>query len=156
MSRYIDADLIGYEPMCRAKSNGMYEGCEIAYKDQIDDIPTAQPEYYDYSDIDDVWEFYAEEQDINLTDGAKQLKDAMWVGYQKGKQDAQPTADVRENAKGEWLDMECIEESEANVITEWQQARCSVCGKWHTTPYQYGFFYYSYCPNCGAEMRCGI
>lgn len=53
-------------------------------------MPSAQPEYYDYSDIDDVWEFYAEEQDIDLTDGAKQLKDAMWVGYRKGKQDAQP------------------------------------------------------------------
>ena len=67
-----------------------------------------------------------------------------------------PTADVRENAKGEWLDMERIEESDANIITEWQQARCSVCGKWHTTPYMYGFVYDSYCPNCGAEMRCGI
>ena len=41
MSRYIDADLIEYEPMCRAKGNGMYEDCEIAYKDEIDDIPTA-------------------------------------------------------------------------------------------------------------------
>ena len=39
--RYIDADLIEYEPMCRARGNGMYEDCEIAYKDQIDDIPTA-------------------------------------------------------------------------------------------------------------------
>lgn len=67
-----------------------------------------------------------------------------------------PTADVRENVKGEWLDMERIEESEANVITEWQQARCSVCGKWHTTPYMYFFTYDNFCPNCGAEMRCGI
>ena len=41
MSRYIDADLIEYEPMCRARGNGMYEDCECAYKDQIDDIPTA-------------------------------------------------------------------------------------------------------------------
>lgn len=41
MSRYIDADLIEYEPMCRARGNGMYEDCEIACKDQIDDIPTA-------------------------------------------------------------------------------------------------------------------
>lgn len=53
-------------------------------------LPSAQPEYYDYSDIDDIWKYYADEQDINLTDGAKQLKDAMWVGYRKGKQDAQP------------------------------------------------------------------
>ena len=42
MSRYIDADLIEYEPMCRARGNGMYEDCEIAHKDQIDDIPTAE------------------------------------------------------------------------------------------------------------------
>lgn len=41
MSRYIDADLIEYEPMCRAQGNGMYEDCECAYRDQIDDIPTA-------------------------------------------------------------------------------------------------------------------
>ena len=41
MSRYIDADLIEYEPMCRARGNGMYEDCETAHKDQIDDIPTA-------------------------------------------------------------------------------------------------------------------
>lgn len=39
--RYIDADLIEYESMCRAMGNGMYEDCEIAHKDQIDDIPTA-------------------------------------------------------------------------------------------------------------------
>lgn len=39
--RYIDADLIEYEPMCRARGNGMYEDCECAYRDQIDDIPTA-------------------------------------------------------------------------------------------------------------------
>lgn len=41
MNRYIEANLIKYEPMCRARGNGMYEDCEIAYKDQIDDIPTA-------------------------------------------------------------------------------------------------------------------
>ena len=69
--------------------------------------------------------------------------------------DRQPTADVRENVKGGWLDMERIEEAEANVITEWQQARCSVCGKWHTTPYMYFFTHDNYCPNCGADMRGG-
>lgn len=53
-------------------------------------LPSAQPEYYDYSDIDLVWKYYAEEHDVNLTDGAKQLKDAMWVGYRKGKQNTQP------------------------------------------------------------------
>lgn len=56
----------------------------------LEELPSAQPEYYDYSDIDSVWNYYAEENDINLTDGAKQLKDAMWVGYRKGKESAQP------------------------------------------------------------------
>ena len=41
MSRYIDADLIQYEPMLRPQGNGNYEDCEIAYKDVIDVIPTA-------------------------------------------------------------------------------------------------------------------
>ena len=62
-------------------------------RDRLRKLPSAQPEYYDYSDIDDVWAYYAKEQDINLTDGAKQLKDAMWVGYRKGKQDAQLETD---------------------------------------------------------------
>ena len=39
--RYIDAENIEYTSMCRARGNGMYEDCEIAHKDQIDDIPTA-------------------------------------------------------------------------------------------------------------------
>lgn len=41
MSRYIDAENIEYTSMCRARGDGMYEDCEIAYKDEIDDIPTA-------------------------------------------------------------------------------------------------------------------
>lgn len=71
------------------------DGAEIFYEynhaiKALKNLPSAEPEYYDYSDIDLVWKYYAEEQDIKLTDGAKQLKDAMWVGYRKGKQDAQP------------------------------------------------------------------
>lgn len=41
MSRYIDVDLIQYEPMLRPQGNGNYEDCEIAYRDEIDNIPTA-------------------------------------------------------------------------------------------------------------------
>ena len=67
---------------CYLDSPCEYQNINIA-------LPSPQPEYYDYSDIDDIWEYYADEQDINLTDGAKQLKDAMWVGYRKGKQDTQ-------------------------------------------------------------------
>ena len=38
----IDADLIKYEPMLSAKSNGMYEDVMVAYKSQIDDMPTIE------------------------------------------------------------------------------------------------------------------
>ena len=55
----------------------------------INNLPSAQPEYYDYSDIEPLWKSFAEENDINLTSTAKQLKDAMWVGYRKGEQAAQ-------------------------------------------------------------------
>ena len=41
MSRYIDADKIEYEDMLRPRGNGNYEECQIAYRDQIDDILTA-------------------------------------------------------------------------------------------------------------------
>ena len=63
-----------------------------------------------------------------------------------------PTADVRENVRGEWLERE-VTEDVGQGIQEWQQARCSVCGKWHTTPYMYYFSDYNFCPNCGADMK---
>ena len=63
-----------------------------------------------------------------------------------------PTADVRENVRGEWLNMERIEDDKSEYITEWQQAQCSVCHKWHTTPYMYFFTHYNFCSNCGAPM----
>ena len=87
LSRVLDdIDVIGID---REKYSWGLKLIESNIED-IKELPSAQPEYYDYSDIDVVWKYYAEEQDINLTDGAKQLKDAMWVGYRKGKQDAQP------------------------------------------------------------------
>lgn len=55
-----------------------------------------------------------------------------------------------EQKPGEWKEREVHNEK---VIEEWQSARCSVCGKYHTTPYLYYFNEYKYCPNCGAPMR---
>lgn len=40
--RMIDADLIKYEPMLSPKGNGQYEGVSVAYKSQIDDLPTIE------------------------------------------------------------------------------------------------------------------
>lgn len=87
MSRYIDADLIEYEPMCRARGNGMYEDCETAHKDQIDDIPTAN---------------------------------------------------VRENVRGEWINK------------GFMVAECSNCKEqFHELEIA------NFCPNCGAQMMRG-
>ena len=43
--------------------------------------------------------------------------------------------------------------SDDAVIKEWQSAKCSACGRYHTTPYMYYFDNYNYCPHCGARMR---
>lgn len=43
--------------------------------------------------------------------------------------------------------------SNERVIDEWQSARCSVCEKYHTTPYMYYFDDFNFCPNCGSRME---
>lgn len=62
-------------------------------------------------------------------------------------------ADALENAnhtrKGKWLEIEICAEGE--VVDEWQSAKCSVCGLYHTTPFVYYFNNYNFCPNCGAR-----
>ena len=52
---------------------------------------------------------------------------------------------------GEWVEKEVVVDEDTD-ITEWQSAKCSVCGKYHTTPYMYYFDSFNYCPNCGAKM----
>ena len=55
--------------------------------------------------------------------------------------------------RGKWLEREVIHDRADAKITDWQQAKCSLCNKWHTTPYMYSFIDYNYCPNCGAKME---
>lgn len=62
---------------------------------------------------------------------------------------ALPTADVQPVRHGKWEERKV---SDKNCIDEWQTAYCSVCHKYHTTPYMYYFDNYNYCPNCGARM----
>ena len=54
-----------------------------------------------------------------------------------------PTADVRENVKGEWTK----EEGYVAGDREW---KCSICGAifWNGSMKRYHF-----CPNCGAQME---
>lgn len=54
---------------------------------------------------------------------------------------------------GTWLERDVFDEPRGKAIQQWQSAKCSVCGKYHTTPYLYYFTEYNYCPNCGADMR---
>ena len=51
----------------------------------------------------------------------------------------QPTADVRENVRGEWI----------FPYGDKKYKRCSVCGSvFYSIPYNTNF-----CPSCGADMR---
>lgn len=54
--------------------------------------------------------------------------------------ESMPTADVRENVHGEWVNTRPPEMSD-NIV-------CSVCGYDSIASY-------SFCPNCGADMRKG-
>ena len=66
---------------------------------------------------------------------------------------ALPSADA---VHGEWEDREVFNDTDDDhIVEEWQSARCSVCGKYHTTPYMYYFDDFNFCPNCGARMKGG-
>lgn len=62
-------------------------------------------------------------------------------------------AEALKQKEGKWLEREVIHDRDDAKITDWQQARCSVCERWTTTPYLYSFHYLGYCPNCGARME---
>ena len=55
--------------------------------------------------------------------------------------------------KGRWTEKTVTENPQACGIREWQSAKCSVCGKYHSTPYLYSFTEYAFCPTCGSDMR---
>lgn len=61
----------------------------------------------------------------------------------------QPTADVRENVKGEWL---------SKIDTDTEMIECSYCGcRAIRGPYRLalGTKGFGFCPYCGADMREG-
>lgn len=57
-----------------------------------------------------------------------------------------------EPKKGKWTEKEVCSEDGIKDM-EWQSARCSACGCYHTTPYLYYFQNYNYCPHCGSFMK---
>ena len=69
------------------------------------------------------------------------------------------STEMKEVVNGEWLEKEVVDNTDEDFvwkIEQWQSARCSICGKYHTTPYMYYFYNYNYCPHCGAKMEKGI
>lgn len=66
--------------------------------------------------------------------------------------DNAPTIDTEPVKHGKWEEKETYLNEGDCEITEWQSARCSKCGKYHTTPYMYSFDNFNFCPNCGAKM----
>ena len=71
--------------------------------------------------------------------------------YDNGRCGSEPYR-YEELKRGEWEEKEVVDYEET-TITQWQSACCSVCGKYHTTPYLYYFDDFNFCPNCGADMR---
>lgn len=70
--------------------------------------------------------------------------------------DTAPTADVRENVKGRWVEVvDRTEMYDKEGVKTWGMLfQCNQCGfvlnaiEGHTGQY-------NYCPNCGADMRGG-
>jgi len=58
--------------------------------------------------------------------------------------------DVRGVGKWEQKEVFSLDDT---TIEQMQSARCSSCGKYHTTPFSYYFSKYNYCPSCGARMK---
>ena len=61
------------------------------------------------------------------------------------------TSDYAPVVHGRWKDRHVYGIDECTVDTL-QSARCTNCGKYHTTPYMYYFDDFAYCPYCGAKM----
>lgn len=90
-------------------------------------------------------------------DKLKQEFNTSGVVYTYGTQiismvDNQPTADVRENVRGEWEHWGSPFSDESEVI---DTIVCSVCGARFIEPKDETKGEYNYCPNCGAQMMRG-
>ena len=97
---------------------------------------------------------------INLNDARKKLNELEGSAeYNKGVTDAfnalfdLPTIEAEPVKHGRWKQVEVVHDRKDAKIQDWQQAQCSVCGRWHTTPFMYYLKLDNYCPNCGANMR---
>lgn len=180
MSRLIDAD-----ELKRALADMWYESAisitGVSVSELIDNAPTIEPSKSTDQNVADVpsGETISREDAIAYIDRVTNsgLGKNKSLDYIRKHISALPSADRPSNVlqekkptpiedymtgksrlvdrpKGEWTEKEVMVDEEEN-ITEWQSARCSVCGRYHTTPYMYYFDNFNFCPNCGADMRGG-
>ena len=77
------------------------------------------------------------------------LKGEANFDFHIGKRDAVDIAPLRH---GHWEEKKVEYDDKAEIIQEWQSAKCSVCGLYETKPYLYYPVWSNYCPNCGAIM----
>ena len=91
--------------------------------------------------------------------------DALWKAMTTRFDDGADLGEIREvidqtptispdevRGVGKWEQKEVFSLDDT-TIEQMQSARCSSCGKYHTTPFSYYFSKYNYCPNCGAKME---
>lgn len=93
-----------------------------------------------------------------IQDGLYNIKDGKLFKYKAkgGTVRTYPIVPSADAVHGEWEDKEVFNDTDDDhIVEEWQSARCSVCGKYHTTPYMYYFDNFNYCPSCGARMKGG-
>ena len=64
-----------------------------------------------------------------------------------------PAVDAVEVKHGRWEEREVF--AAKGNVDMLQSAFCTVCQKYHTTPYSYYFTIYNFCPWCGAKMDGG-
>ena len=89
---------------------------------------------------------------IKRSDALSAAGDMSYIAFEiRRKLRMIPSAEPK---SGEWEEKEtfCVTDDDP-IISQWQSARCSECGKYHTTPYMYHFNNYNFCPNCGAQMK---
>ena len=67
-------------------------------------------------------------------------------------QDTIEDAAEAEPPKMHWTEKQVVSVKEAGV-EELQSAKCSNCGRYHTTPYMYYFDEANYCPYCGFKKE---
>ena len=89
---------------------------------------------------------------IELADNIEKASRVETSSIKRTLQEAVAMIEGSDSKGGKWTDKDVFSIKET-TIEEMQSAKCSKCGKIHTTPYMYYFFKYDFCPCCGERME---